>query len=412
MKLKRPLIAALLFASACLAPTGPLAAQTEPTPAPSATTPPPVETPAELIARDLVVLHADHFSESANDPEIVGSTLFAPIPHSDRRVYSPNDNLMGNRPMPLGFITFQGEFAQPTRVRLDLRYEGAAFHAHWPIYAQKGPYSVDWFDVHRADADQRTDGDDSGTHWLSPLRRAADRQWLAVSTGPAAERYLLYDASLPFQPRMSLAYENERFQIIDNQAGEAPTPPLTMLIQRNEATWSNDTQTAPWPEATVQIAHAPDQATYYSSPREVLAPLVQLLTDRGYNEQEIEVALGMVEMTAMQRSTVSLVYVMPDEQINNYISLRFSPQPTRVVRTAIVVVTNIDPNLGDQLDLLIAQLGADEWVVRDRAQWELINMGQAPIEKLQEMTESPDPEIAFRARQILDAYDMRTMGDR
>ena len=167
------------------------------------------------------------------------------------------------------------------------------------------------------------------------------------------------------------------------------------------------TLSAPWQQPTITLEQGDAQT---AGAEEALAPLAELLETRGYNQNEIDVAIGMVHVVGLERSAVSLVYVPPDGLIDQHIWLRFRPEPTEVIRTAIVVVTNIDPNLSDQIELLVAELGHDDWATRERAQRELLNLGEAAIETVERMRNSDDAEIAFRAQQIIDTHNAREAG--
>ncbi|MGB0767968.1 MAG: hypothetical protein ACPGYV_09690, partial [Phycisphaeraceae bacterium] len=56
---------------------------------------------------------------------------------------------------------------------------------------------------------------------------------------------------------------------------------------------------------------------------------------------------------------------------------------------------------------LLADLGSDVWIDRHRAQVELMKLGKAAIDKVKPLENHPDPEVAFRVRQILEAYKVK-----
>lgn len=357
-----------------------------------------------LTVRDLVVLQTDRYGDVANNPIEVQSTLFQGVIHTGRRKLRSRQGMYDNTPMPLGLITFEGRIDQPMRVRLDLpdkakktKHPGF-FHAHWPNDAQKGKRSIDWFQVREAGESQQPEPADLDEHWLKPLRESQDRLWLKTRDPVRKERFFLYDAAFAFKPTATLNKADAGYRI--EAIGETKSAPLLVFaLQQSKEGWTRIHPNTPWAD------NAPALPSKTVKP--ALAPLADLLTERGYNEVETRIALGMVASAGLDRSSMSLVYVLPDGVIDEHIWLRFKPEPDRLIRTAIVVLNNVDPALGQRLDRLIAELGSEDWQTRDRAQQKLETIGLAAIKKVQAAKNSPDPEVAFRAQQILDAYDYK-----
>jgi hypothetical protein len=57
-----------------------------------------------------------------------------------------------------------------------------------------------------------------------------------------------------------------------------------------------------------------------------------------------------------------------------------------------------------KIDELIKQLGTEDWQVREKAQKELIDIGQPALASLKKALKSNDPEVCLRAKNIIDAY--------
>lgn len=361
--------------------------------------------PPALTVREIVVLQADRYGDRANDSKFVKSSLFSPIPHGGRNKASAEQGAFKNVPMPLGLISFEGEFIDPMRVRLDLPDRKGYFHAHWPEDAIKGRRTIDWLSVKEADENQKATPKSLGNHWLAGMRSADDRLWLRSRDPLLKERFLLYDASFPFEPTIGLEKTDSGYRLL-NQAPESP-PQLAMLLRNHHAGWGSATL-KPWPTPEQRvISPAQLEATPTPTIKPQLAKLGEALLAMGYSEAETKIALDMVAKAGIKKSGMSLVYVMEQGQISDYIWLRFKPEPDQLIRTAIVVVNNVDPELSTRLDQLIAGLGDDNWAVRDSSQRELQGIGLAAIRKVQALREHKDPEVAFRAQQILDAFDLK-----
>lgn len=366
--------------------------------------PPPEPT---LTARELVVLQTDRYGETANDTTAIASTLFVPVNQAGRLKLEGGPEAQAQSPMPVGLISFEGEIKQPLRVRLDLVSEGGFFHAHYPNDAIKGDRMIEWIQVREATDRQRPDPPELDGHWLQTLREGDDRLWLRTRDPLRKERFLLYDASLPFEPALKLDRADDAGMTLSSTS-DASGPPLAIVINETETGWQAASTKGPWAnQAGVPIDLAGSDSTRADTPWGVLGPLADLLEQRGYNPREIETAIDIVAGTRQDASSMSLVYVLPEGEINKHIWLRFRPEPDRVVRTAIVVVNNVDPGLGNRLDRLVEGLGDERWAVREKCQRELEAIGLAAIRKLQSARDHEDPEVAFRVRQVLDAYDLR-----
>lgn len=398
---------ALLLACAPLVLAQPKAPskQAQPDPQPEVITEP---APA-LVVRELLVLQTDRYDNTANNPKLIPTALFSPIPHQGRAKRISADGAYEYAPMPLGLITFQGQIDDPIKLRLSLRGGEDRFHAHWPKEAIEGDRLVQWQDVTTAPSQLRAIPFADQHNWLNALRKGDDRLWLQSRGGPSKERFFLYDASIQFKPAIELSIANEQYRLATS-APEQAAPPLTALVRKTQAGWSADALTAPWPSSPAPIATKNNDAASPATLTQALTPIAEMLTSRGYNAQEIELALGMIASAGFDKSSMSLVYVLPVGEIDEHIRLQIKPMPDKVIRTAIVVVNNVDPDLSSVVNALLDDLGSDQWLKRDRAQRELAALGQAAIKKIQQLKSNKDPEIAFRARQILDEYDWKMNG--
>jgi hypothetical protein len=365
----------------------------------------PVPKPApELVLRELLVLQTDRYDTTANNPALISTTLFNPIKHNGRAKRLTADGAYDYAPMPLGLITFEGQASEGIRLRLTLNDGRDTFHAHWPGNAITGKQSIEWPKLSPADESDRVVPVSQEEDWLDPLRQSEDRLWLQSRQGQFKERFLLYDASFRFAPALTLNLTNNDY-MISSQVPERAAPPMTVMLRKTDGAWASDELPAPWKQPQMPIAKKLGAANKGVDLDQALTPITDLLATRGYNEREIELALGMIASAGLETSEMSLVYVLPVGVIDEHIQLQIKPKPDRVIRTTIVVVNNVDPELGSRINALLDDLGSDQWIVRERAQKQLLLRGQAAIKKVQQLKDHEDPEVAFRARQILDAFD-------
>lgn len=413
-----PLATALLLACAPFALAQPVQQQPAEVPAEQATAVEQAEQPVQqaepeptLILRELVVLQADRYGDTANNPKLIATTLFNPIRHKGRAKRLGQNGDYEYAPMPLGLMTFEGTIDEPIKLRLTLQSGRDEFHAHWPSDAIAGKKFIQWQDVSAADEKDRIASIAHTDDWLAPLRDSEDRAWFKARSGQFKERFLLYDASFSFKPAIQVAFAKDQYSL-KTSAPKQAAPPIAMLVRKSDQGWTADAVAAPWSQPSPPIAKKTSETAAVPSLNQALSPVRDLLDERGYNEQEITLALGMIAASGFETSTFSLVYILPDGVIDEHIRLQIKPTPDALIRTAIVVVNNVDPDLGSQVNALLDDLGSDQWIKRDRAQRALIDLGQAAIKKVQQLKDHEDPEIAFRARQILDAHDWKMNGNK
>lgn len=369
---------------------------------------PPATPKPTLILRELLVIQADRYDSTANNPKTQPTAL----PHNvakqgrDKRVTSSGQ--YAHSPMPLGILTFEGKIDKPTSLNFQLTSSDSSFQAHWPKDTA-GSGRLIWDAIQQAGEKQHAESFDDQGDWLTALRDSEDRLWIRTRDELRKERFLLYDASFNFSPAIDLAFKDEQYRL-KTKAPEQAAPPLCVLVRKTDAGWTADPIAAPWPQPNPTIAAKTSEAPASTTLSQALAPVKDLLDKRGYNKQEIKLALDMIAAAGFDKSRFSLVYVLPVGIIDEHIQLQVKPAPDQLIRTAIVVVNNVDPNLGSQVNALLDDLGADQWIKRDRAQRELIELGQAAIKKVQQLKNHKDPEVAFRAQQILEAYDWKMSG--
>lgn len=364
----------------------------------------------ELVLRDLLVVQADRYDTTANNPALIPTTLSTPIKHRGRSKRRSIDGAYVLKPMPIGLITIEGQLTEPMKLRLTLESGRDRFHAHWPSTAIVGSQFIQWQDLAGADESVPAELFNDEMAWLEPIRASEDRLALQTRGVPTCERMFIYDASFKFKPALKLDMEADQYSLSSESPDQA-APPITVLLRKTDKGWTGDQVAAPWTRPSVKIAGKLGKDNAPIALTEALTPIADLLDQRGYNANEIELALGMIASAGLETSSMSLVYVLPVGIIDEHIRLQVRPTPDQLIRTTIIVLNNVDPNLGSQVNALLDDLSSDKWIVRDRAQQQLTALGQAAIKKVQQLKDNKDPEVAFRARQILEAYDWKMQGD-
>lgn len=87
--------------------------------------------------------------------------------------------------------------------------------------------------------------------------------------------------------------------------------------------------------------------------------------------------------------------------IDEKIPLSVFPEPTKIVRVPIVVLRNADPQLPNEVDHLIVQLGDRKFAIREAAQQRLLELGPLAFPALQKSLNNSDLEIVIRAEWLL-----------
>lgn len=388
----RPRWLGLLIVATLLAHR-PAAAQ--PTDASDPPVPGPVQAEA-LVVRDLSVFLLDRYSDVANSARDYPSTLFNGAYRRRRGDTTPG----GGPPMPLGMITFDGAINEPRRVQLELpgTEPGNQFLGHWPK-TQARPRVLAWEDLAKAVEPVRWTRIAAG-HWMVPLRTNKPRT--RFTSRGMTDRFLAYDVSLKMLPPVLLTPGQDQATAVSANAEFGPHAGGGVLLLRSNGdgvatTW---VRVGPGEEQSVDFAKTAPEADPF-------APLADQLKQRGFTPAEIGVALSIVRKLALESWGMSAVCMVTGPAMDALLPLTVEPAPAQIERVGLIVLTSIDPNIDNTIDLYISQLGNDQWAVRDAAQRALIDLGHAAIERVQANRNHQDPEVTHRVRQILDAYTLR-----
>ncbi|HVX13022.1 MAG TPA: hypothetical protein VHC22_17695 [Pirellulales bacterium] len=166
---------------------------------------------------------------------------------------------------------------------------------------------------------------------------------------------------------------------------------------------------APALEPTELVMSEPlarDSAEFQGVRQTLAASLLKL----GLTQAEIDLLLDRAGTTLLESKEMIVLFRLPAEAIEERLPLVAYPAPRKTVRTALVAVRHLDPKIKDEVQQLIAQLGATEYGRREEAEKRLTELGRLAIPALKGALKSSDLEIVFRAERILLAQNEKLEG--
>ena len=378
---------ALLAALCCITMT--FAASAQETDDTGNETPSPAPPQVGLIVNDLVVMQADLYGNAINDPGDFETTLFNGSPR--RREVNTQTPFA---PMPLGLITLTGEITQPTNLRIDIADAEGRFLGHWPK-GVAGSRFLEWHNIQQVETP-------AGRlaihpeHWLAPIRDTQDT--LSFNSRKQIDRFFNYDATFPFQPPLKV--EGSRDEGYTLTGTPPPGTQHILVVRRDNDAWQVGHMSA-------QSLLGPITMRPADSAQAGLEPLINYLREQGYPDAQIDTAVAILEDTAFGDASMSLVYLVDHETLDDILPLTVTPAPLCINRAGIIVINNVEPDIANTVGGLIEQLASDQWATRDAAQRALIEMDRAAIALIRTHTGHPDAEVAFRIEQIIAAFDLR-----
>ncbi len=129
--------------------------------------------------------------------------------------------------------------------------------------------------------------------------------------------------------------------------------------------------------------------------------LAERLTRAGLTSHEAELFAGKYGSLCFEGEAVVVACRLDAGTIDDKIPLSIFPAPKKIVRVAMVVMRNADPQLGNEIERLIAQLGDPKFKVREAAQKQLTGLGPLAFAALQKALSNKDLEVVIRAERIL-----------
>ncbi|HJT34847.1 MAG TPA: hypothetical protein VJ783_22660 [Pirellulales bacterium] len=174
------------------------------------------------------------------------------------------------------------------------------------------------------------------------------------------------------------------------------------------------------PTATAQPVLLPGVDVEMSAPlakdsdelKEAGESLAASLRQVGLTEKETELLLGRGLSNLFETKEMLVLFRLPPDAIEERLPLVAYPAPRKTVRTALVLVRNLDPKIKDEVQKLIADLGDEKYSVREAAEKRLLELGRLAVPALKEAAKpaNKDLEVVFRAERILLAQNEKLEG--
>ena len=244
-------------------------------------------------------------------------------------------------------------------------------------------------------------------HDLTFYKRGADGHWqtaalasLAKAAGYTSRRPRAGRAAAPNQGRVIRQMTANGMVYTTTTINGA----VTTTITRNGVPVAPEPAPAavpPPPSSNVKGTEVALGASAATTGSVILEPWRARLVEAGVSSADQEIILKILARKALDPQRLTAIYRMDPAELDRILPLEVVPQPKKISRIALVVVTGIDPAIGDELDHLIVKLGDPTWKVREAAMEEIKKLGVRAKLRLEEAVKSKDPEIVYRAEQLL-----------
>jgi hypothetical protein len=394
------------------------------------------------------------FVADVANPELNARNLFhdnLPQFVEDLRTSPTADKESASQPGPIGLIRFaaDGPVEKDVAIDVQLSYKNGRALGHWPR-AKVRSGGLLWQDLRLGDSGEPRRLPDGS--WLAGLRGGG----ASIQSGSIRESFLLYDVELGYPVAMQVTAGKEGNYSVAHGM-DAPMRDLTFYKHASDNHWQTATlasltkaagyPSTPAPAATPAAAAPGGPVTPYlaapvvgravlamrgkpaaatSAPTaaatpapgkvkgtdvalgpatetdaSVLAPWQAKLAATGVSATDQEIVLKILARQALDLKRLTAIYRMDPAELDRILPLEVVPQPKKVSRIALVVVTGIDPAIGDQLDRLIKKLGDPSWKNREAATKEIKKLGPRAKPRLEEAAKDKDTEIAYRAEQLI-----------
>jgi hypothetical protein len=395
-----------------------------------------------------VIFVGDPYATELNRKDLARNTLppfvneIRDAPASEGSSAS-SDAAGANRPLPIGVIRFApaAPMDKGTTIDVAVSYKAGRALGSWPP-AKVRTAGILWQDVGMAEKADSPPAPLPEKSWISPLRSGDN-----LRSGTTTEPFLLYDLEVTYPIGLQLTATGDgQYTVV--QPMDAAMHDLTFYKHDDSGHWMtasipelaktagsvlhvveklkpaapavggvrrvvivNGRAIVNPPAASEPAATAP--ATQPQGTQIALAPSAEgdsgilrfwdsKLAEAGIVAGDREVALKILGQYALDNKRLTAIYRMDPAELDKILPLEVVPQPTKVSRIALVVLSNIDPAIDTELDEEIARLGSRSWKEREAAMDTLAKMGEMAKNRLEKATSDKDTEIAYRAEQLLE----------
>jgi len=129
--------------------------------------------------------------------------------------------------------------------------------------------------------------------------------------------------------------------------------------------------------------------------------LAARLRKTGLSEHEVALAVERYGPLLFESDALVACARLDPATVDEQLQLSVFPLPRKTVRVALVVVRKADPQLGVEVESLIAQLGDTSFERRETAEQRLVELGSIAYPSLQAALTEKDLEIVIRSERIL-----------
>lgn len=259
-------------------------------------------------------------------------------------------------------------------------------------------------------------------HDVTVLRPAGDGKWIRAEGGslgaalkdkkdtakPAPEAAVFDDATnAKAAPAKKKAAAKEEASATEKPKEAASGMPTSVEGARSAEAGEKPEKPEPPPAPNVLVGSNGPQ-----SAEDVFEPLSRRLVELGLGTVEVDHVLRILKQSALREDQATVIYRLDPAVLDGLLPLDVAPPPQKVIRVGLVVVQGLDPAVEEKVAGLIEQLADRSWKVREEAQGAIQEIGPAAVPKLKEALKSKDPEVVFRAEQLLEVLDQSGPGGR
>ena len=141
----------------------------------------------------------------------------------------------------------------------------------------------------------------------------------------------------------------------------------------------------PKPAQGIEVTlSAPLTADSPAAVERTVGELSARLTKAGLTEHEVSLFVERYAPLFFAGDGVVVGARLAASEVDGLLPLSVFPVPKKIVRVAMLLERNVDPQMGDQMHQLIAELGSAEFSQREAAQQRLLKLGSVAFPALQE----------------------------
>jgi hypothetical protein len=136
---------------------------------------------------------------------------------------------------------------------------------------------------------------------------------------------------------------------------------------------------------------------------QVKAAVASVLEQAGLYAKEAQAMVNTWERSYFKTPGLRLLYLVPRQRVDAVIPIHIKPAPDKLVRVMVGRIEVLTPSRERQIARYVADLGADNFRVRQTASANLQGLGRLTEPALRRVLQnSPDPEVRSRAQSLIE----------